>query len=55
MSCLVGRPLSWAVWYRRKAVVKLLLEKGAELETKDNEYGQTPAVMGLHGMGARQW
>jgi ankyrin repeat protein len=23
-------------------VVKLLLEKGAELETKDNKYGQTP-------------
>jgi ankyrin repeat protein len=26
----------------RKAVVKLLLEKGAELEPKDDEYGVTP-------------
>jgi ankyrin repeat protein len=25
-----------------EAVVKLLLKKGAELETKDKEYGRTP-------------
>ena len=34
-------PLSWAAMNGRKAVVKLLLEKGAELETKDN-YSRTP-------------
>jgi hypothetical protein len=35
-------PLSWAVASGHEAVVKLLLEKGAELETKGNYYGQTP-------------
>jgi ankyrin repeat domain-containing protein 50 len=39
----IGRtPLSWAARYGHEALVKLLLEKGAELETKDEEYGQTP-------------
>ena len=27
-----------------EAVVKLLLEKGAELETKDKDYGRTPLL-----------
>ena len=35
-------PLSWAAENGHEAVVKLLLEKGAELETKDKDYGQTP-------------
>jgi hypothetical protein len=35
-------PLSWAARNGYEAVVKLLLEKGAELESKDNRYGQTP-------------
>ena len=35
-------PLSYAAWNGHEAVVKLLLEKGAELETKDKVYGQTP-------------
>jgi ankyrin repeat protein len=35
-------PLSWAAESRYKAVVKLLLEKGTELESKDAEYGGTP-------------
>jgi ankyrin repeat protein len=35
-------PLSWAAANRHEAVVKLLLEQGAELESKDTEYGQTP-------------
>ena len=35
-------PLSWAAESRHEAVVKLLLDKGAELETKDTEYSQTP-------------
>ena len=35
-------PLSWAAIYGHEAVVKLLLEKGAQLESKDNKYGQTP-------------
>jgi hypothetical protein len=35
-------PLSWAAEKGHEAVVKLLLEKGAEPETKDTEYGQTP-------------
>ena len=35
-------PLSWAVEQGHEAVVKLLLEKGAELESEDKEYGRTP-------------
>jgi ankyrin repeat protein len=35
-------PLSWAAGNGHEAVVKLLLDKGAELETKDTTYGQTP-------------
>jgi hypothetical protein len=35
-------PLSWAAESGHEAVVKLLLDKGAELETKDTEYGRTP-------------
>jgi ankyrin repeat protein len=34
-------PLSYAEEYGHEAVVKLLLEKGAELESK-SDYGQTP-------------
>ena len=35
-------PLSWAAEKGHEAVVKLLLEKGAELEAKDYYNGQTP-------------
>src|SRR5271170_3505133 len=35
-------PLSWAAEKGHEAVVKLLLEKGAELETKDKRHGQPP-------------
>jgi hypothetical protein len=35
-------PLSWAAIRGHEAVVKLLLEKGAELESKDNGSGRTP-------------
>jgi ankyrin repeat protein len=35
-------PLSWAAENGHEAVVKLLLEKGAELDSKDNIYGRTP-------------
>jgi ankyrin repeat protein len=42
-------PLSWAVDNGHEAVVKLLLEKDAELETKDSEYGRTPLS------GCREW
>ena len=35
-------PLSWAARNGHEAVVKLLLEKGAELETKDENYVRTP-------------
>src|SRR5271156_6015903 len=34
--------LSYAAMQGHEAVMKLLLEKGAELETKDKEYSQTP-------------
>jgi hypothetical protein len=35
-------PLSWAAAKGNEAVVKLLLEKGADLESKDKKYGRTP-------------
>ena len=35
-------PLSWATENGREAMVELLLERGADLESKDAEYGQTP-------------
>jgi hypothetical protein len=38
-------PLLWAVVKGHEAVVKLLLEKGTELETKDKDYGQTPLFL----------
>ncbi|KAH0551748.1 hypothetical protein GP486_007034 [Trichoglossum hirsutum] len=38
----VQTPLWWAADMGHEAVVKLLLEKGAELESKDPYYGQTP-------------
>jgi ankyrin repeat protein len=45
-------PLSWAAENGREAVVKLLLEKGAELEVKDS-YGQTPlSCATMHGQEA---
>ena len=37
-------PLLWAAWNGHEAVVKLLLERGAELETKDNDSGRTPLL-----------
>jgi ankyrin repeat protein len=35
-------PLWWAAGRGDEAVVKLLLEKEADVESKDAEYGQTP-------------
>ena len=35
-------PLLWAALRGHEAVVQLLLDKGTELETKDEEYDQTP-------------
>jgi ankyrin repeat protein len=37
-------PLLWAAKNGHGAVVKLLLEKGAELEFKDKKYGRTPLL-----------
>ncbi|OAP64317.1 hypothetical protein AYL99_00289 [Fonsecaea erecta] len=40
-------PLFWAVRNRHEAVVKLLLDRGAEVDTKDKT-GQTPLVWARH-------
>ncbi|OBT38979.1 hypothetical protein VE00_10733 [Pseudogymnoascus sp. WSF 3629] len=39
---LYRTPLSWAAQNGHETVVKLLIEKGAEVDTKDTEYGWTP-------------
>ena len=41
---MLFRSLLLAAGKGHEAVVKLLLEKGAELETKDKIYGQTPLL-----------
>ena len=41
-AVVVVAPLSWAAMNGHEAVVKLLLERGAELEAKDESNGQTP-------------
>ena len=47
-------PLSWAAENGHEAVVKLLLEKGAELESKDNVLvGRR--CRGLQRTGTRRW
>jgi Ankyrin repeats (3 copies) len=35
-------PLPWAAENGHEAVVKLLLDKNADVETRDYNYGQTP-------------
>ncbi|KAN0086881.1 Ankyrin repeat-containing domain protein [Elaphomyces granulatus] len=35
-------PLSWAAVYGHEAVVKLLLDNNADIESKHNKYVQTP-------------
>ena len=47
-------PLSWAAESGHEAVVKLLLENGAELETKD-ELMVGRRCHGLQRTGTRQW
>ncbi|KFX86530.1 hypothetical protein O988_09522, partial [Pseudogymnoascus sp. VKM F-3808] len=45
-------PLSWAAQKGHKSIVKLLMEKGAEVDTKDTKYGLTPlswAALSGHG------
>jgi ankyrin repeat protein len=37
-------PLSWAAERGHGAVVKLLVEKGADVKSKDTSYGQTPLL-----------
>lgn len=53
---VVGYPLLWAAANRHQAVVRLLLEKGAELESKDKQ-GCTPlssTAAGGHEAVAKQ-
>ncbi|KAK6502468.1 hypothetical protein TWF506_003051 [Arthrobotrys conoides] len=35
-------PLQWAAEYGHKGIARLLVEKGANIESKDSDYGHTP-------------
>jgi ankyrin repeat protein len=43
-------PLWWAAEKGREAVVKLLLEKGADVESEDRYYGHTPLSRAARGV-----
>ena len=36
--------VGWVAQWGEEAVVKLLLEKGAELESRDKKFGRTPLL-----------
>ncbi|KFY04044.1 hypothetical protein V490_00014 [Pseudogymnoascus sp. VKM F-3557] len=40
-------PLSWAAQKGHKSIVKLLMEKGAEVDAEDRDFGQTPLFWAL--------
>jgi Ankyrin repeats (many copies) len=41
--------LHWAAWNGRSALVRLLLEHGAPVNTRDREYGSAPIAWTAHG------
>jgi len=51
---MVSDAALWATGNGHEEVVKLLLEKGAKLESRDNEWGQTPLSWAAR-CGPRQW
>ena len=58
MRLMVGRRCCGLQRSGHEAVVKLLLEKGAELEAKDETNGQTMVgrrCYGLQRRGTRRW
>jgi uncharacterized protein len=46
-----ARALHWAAWVGSSRTVEQLIERGAELEGKDAEFGATPLFWAVHGYG----
>jgi ankyrin repeat protein len=50
-SVYESRALHWAAWMGASATVALLIERGAQIEIKDAEFGSTPLFWAVHGYG----
>jgi ankyrin repeat protein len=44
-----SRALHWAAWMGALATVELLIQRGAQIEPKDSEFGATPLFWAVHG------
>ena len=46
-----SRALHWAAWMGAAATVALLINRGAQIEIRDAEFGSTPLFWAVHGYG----
>jgi uncharacterized protein len=49
-GCHGGTPLHWAAWTGRPALVKALIEKGAEINPRCIDFKSTPLFWAVHGL-----
>ena len=50
-SVFGSRALHWAAWMGASATVGLLIDRGAQIEVRDSEFGSTPLFWAVHGYG----
>lgn len=50
-SVFGSRALHWAAWMGASATVDLLIDRGAQIEARDSEFGSTPLFWAVHGYG----
>lgn len=48
-GCHGGTALHWAAWVGRDKLVKKLIDAGAEINIRDNEFNGTPLLWAVHG------